>query len=72
MDTVILFDSLTIEQRARVWNALEKLDVDFTTLVTRGVVQQFNDGDVYAHELRNRQAQRVGDALRIARALDRD
>lgn len=72
MDTVILFDSLTIEQRARVWNALEELDVDFTTLVTLGVVQRFNEGDVYAHELRNIQAQRVGDALRIARALDRD
>jgi hypothetical protein len=72
MDTVILFDNLTIEQRARVWAALEDLDVDFITLVTLGAVQRFNDGDVSAHELRNLQAQRVGDALRIARALDND
>jgi hypothetical protein len=71
MATVILFDNLTIEQRARVWAALDDLDVDFTTLVTLGVVQRFNDGDIY-DGLRNRQAQLVGHALRISPVLDND
>lgn len=69
-DTVILFDSLTDEQRERLYDALHELDVDFVTLVRSGEPVRFTESQIGAAPFRTAQAECVHAGLEIAYALD--
>lgn len=70
-DTVILFDSLTAEQRSAIFDALENLDVDFMTVVQDGQPVQFTESQVSgAAVFRTAQAACVYAGLDTAARLD--
>ncbi len=69
--TVILFDSLTDQQRFDVWEALERLNFDFVTLVQDDQPVRFTESQIGASELRTAQAACVYAGLLTAADLDR-